>query len=180
MAEGTRLDNPGIRQRLSRLDELLEQVDRAPGPAAEAAAEAVRTLTEVYGEALARVLDGAAPPLVDRLTDDELVGHLLVLHDLHPEPLRERVERALAEIRPAIESHGGRVELAGIDGGVARVRLSAKGCGSSASTVEQAVTESILAMAPELTGVEQVKERAPTEPAWVPVESLVSRTGRSA
>lgn len=182
MADDSRLDNAAVRQRLTRLDELLEQVEQAPGPAAEAAMEAVQALTDVYGEALARVLDAASPPLADRLGDDELVGHLLVLHDIHPAPLPDRVERAIADVRPYVESHGGRVELAGIAAGVARVRLSGTcgSCASSTTTLEQVVAESVLAMAPELSGVEPVEQvRERPEPAWIPVESLMARPGRA-
>ncbi|WP_199431957.1 NifU family protein [Qaidamihabitans albus] len=186
MADATRLDDAEVRQRLARIDELLERVEQVPGPTAEAAIEAVQTLTEVYGEALARVLGAASPPLVERMVGDELLGHLLVLHDVHPDPLADRVERALDGIRPYIESNGGRVELAGIEDGVARVRLSGsgKGCSSSSTTVEEAVTESVLALAPELTRVEPVPDPAGEEaPSLIPVEALLSRTagaGRNA
>lgn len=171
-----RLDDMAVRQRLARIDELLERVEQVPGPTSDAAIEAVQALAEVYGEALGRVLDAASPPLADRLAADELVGHLMVLHDVHPEPLAGRVERALDGVRPYIESHGGHVELTEIDdhSGVARVRLSGacESCSSSAATLEQAVTESVLAMAPELSGVEAVQDAGGQEPTLIPVEAL--------
>ena len=180
MAEPGRLDNTEIQQRLARIDELLERIEGTPGPTAEAAIEAVQTLTEVYGEALARILGFASPPVVDQLVDDELVGHLLVLHDIHPEPVADRVERALDQVRPYIESHGGKVELAEIDAGIARVRLSGacKSCSSSAATLEQAVSDAVLALAPELTGVEQAREPQVDRPvaAMIPVEALLRRS----
>ena len=178
MAEG-RLDNAAVKQRLTRIDELLERVEGVPGPTAEAAIEAVQTLAEVYGEALARVLGLASPPVVDQLVGDELVGHLLVLHDIHPDPVVDRVERALDEVRPYIESHGGQVELAEIEAGIARVRLSGacKSCSSSSATLEQAVTESVLALAPELTGVEPVQDAGDEQaPSVIPVDALLRRT----
>ncbi len=138
----------------------------------------MQTLAEVYGEALAWVLGLASPPVVDQLVGDELVGHLLV-HDIHPDPLADRVERALDEVRPYIESHGGQVELAEIDAGVARVRLSGacKSCSSSSATLEQAVTESVLALAPELTGVEPVQDAGDERsPSVIPVDALLRRT----
>jgi Fe-S cluster biogenesis protein NfuA len=102
-----------------------------------------------------------------------LVGHLLVLHGIHPDPVPVRVARALGRLRP----HVGHVELLGIEGMVARVRLPAAhgGCGSSADAVEAAVTESVLAIAPELTAVEAVREQAPS---LIPVDALLVRTGR--
>lgn len=178
MADSNRLDNAAVQQRLARIDELLERVEQVPGPTAEAAIEVVRTLTEVYGEALARVLSFASPPLVDRLVADELLGHLLVLHDVHPDPLADRVERALDGVRPYIRSHGGQVELAEIDAGVARVRLSGacKSCSSSSATLEQAVTEAVLALAPELSAVEPVQDSGEQAPTVIPVEALLRST----
>ena len=52
----------------------------------------------------------------DRLAADELVAGLLMIHDLYPVPLEERVTRALDTVRPYMESHGGNVELLGVRG----------------------------------------------------------------
>src|SRR3954470_9408994 len=115
MADSTRLDNAAIQRRMARLDELLQRVEQAPGPAAEAAIEAVRMLTEVYGEALARLLSLGDASLTDRLADDELLSHLLVLHDIHPHSLPARVEKALDDIRPYVRARGGEIQLEEID-----------------------------------------------------------------
>ncbi len=173
MAESGRLDNAAVRQRLTRIDELLERVEGVPGPTAEAAIEAVQTLTEVYGEALARVLGLASPPVVDQLVGDELVGHLLVLHDIHPDPLERRVARAVDDLRPAVQERGGDVELAGIADGVANVRLSIKGCASSG--VEDAVREAVLAIAPELSDVQRAPAAGDGDAAFVPLDALLHR-----
>jgi Fe-S cluster biogenesis protein NfuA len=113
------------------------------------------------------------------LLDDELVYHLLILHGIHPQPVEARVARALDDVRPYIRSHGGEVELVGIANGVARVRLSGscQGCASSAATLEHAVTESVLAVAPELTGVEAAPGPAgqPRSPALIPADSLLRK-----
>ncbi|MEU9386197.1 NifU family protein, partial [Streptomyces sp. NPDC048279] len=80
MADPGRLDGRAVEARLARLDTLLEGLESAPGPTGGPAVEAVRLLTEVYGEALARVLDRADAALAGQLFDDELLDHLLVLH----------------------------------------------------------------------------------------------------
>ena len=72
-----RLLDPEVEARLARLDALLDGLDATPGPATRSAVEAVALLTEVYGEALARVLDLSDGTLAARLADDELLGHLL-------------------------------------------------------------------------------------------------------
>ena len=50
----------------------------------------MRLVTELYGSGLARILELAEQAtgpadLVARMADDEVVGSLLVVHDLHPE-----------------------------------------------------------------------------------------------
>ncbi|MFI9722184.1 NifU family protein [Streptomyces sp. NPDC052396] len=166
-----RLDDQAIGRRLARVDDLLERVEEAPGPMARAALDAIGTLTEVYGEALARVLDTAGPELGGRLAEDELVGHLLVLHDLHPDGVERRVARALDGLRPAVREQGGEVELAGVAEGVATVRLTVKGCRSTSAALEQAVREAVLAIAPELSEVRRLPD-APGPPAFVPLSAL--------
>ena len=50
-----------------------------------------------------------------RFDGDELVSGLLMIHDLYPVPIEERIMEALDTVRPYMESHGGNVELLGID-----------------------------------------------------------------
>lgn len=176
MAEPRRLDAQAVEARLARLDDLLERVEAVPGPTGEAAVEAVRTLTEVYGEALARVRDLADPRLRERLADDELIGHLLVLHEVHPEPAERRVARALDRLAPALGERGTQAVLLGVEDGEARVRLTVKGCGCSPQTVEDAVREAVLTAAPELSGMRRVSGSGPA-PAFVPLEALVPGAG---
>ncbi|MEU0967411.1 NifU family protein [Streptomyces sp. NPDC005917] len=175
MAEPGRLDGASVEARLARLDTLLEELASVPGPTGGSAVEAVRLLTEVYGEALARVLDRADEPLAERLADDELLDHLLVLHDIHPESPERRAARAVERLRPAVRERGGDVEWAGVEDQVGRVRLTTgggcgSGCGGGTTDVTDVVREAVLAAAPELADVQPVPE-APA-PAFVPLDSL--------
>ncbi|MFD5949021.1 NifU family protein [Streptomyces collinus] len=176
-APGARLADPDVEARLGRLDELLEGLESAPGPTTRSATEAVALLTEVYGEALARVMDHADERVAERLAEDELLGHLLVLHDIHPEPAERRAARAVERLRPAVQERGGDVEWAGVEGQVARVRLTTgggcgSGCGGGGDEVTDAVRAAVLAAAPELTSVEPLTE---TAPAFVPLTTLTHR-----
>lgn len=170
-----RLPDPAVEARLARLDEVLAGLESTPGPALEA----VRLLTEVYGEALARVLDLAEQPLREELAADELLGHLLVLHDIHPEPPEHRAARAVEKLRPAVRERGGDLEWAGVDGRVARVRLRTGGCGSGcgggAGDPLEAVRAAVLAVAPELEAVEPVTEERRPAPAFVPLSTIKRR-----
>ena len=180
MADGLdRLDDKAVAQRLARIDDLLERVEGAPGPRREAALDAVRALTEIYGEALARVLDRAAPPLAEAMAADELLGHLMVLHEIHPEPSGEagRPRRGGPAARGARQLAGD-VELVGIEGTVARVRLTSSGCGSGAAPPRPAWPKRSgkpsSPAAPELSEVEWMPD--PVKPAaFVPLAALTHR-----
>jgi Fe-S cluster biogenesis protein NfuA len=173
-----RLDEPAVQELLGSLDELLSRLEQLPGPAAETGLDAVAALSEVYGEALARTVELVAaaetgPPLtVTALASDELVGHLLLLHGLHPAPVEERVDQALDEVRIQL---GGGVELTGIEDGVARVSVTVSGCSSTAETLLSSVADAVLAAAPELTRVEPVSARRPAPAPLISVESLRHR-----
>ncbi|WP_445529197.1 NifU family protein [Streptomyces cyslabdanicus] len=178
-----RLADPDVEARLARLEELLAGLESAPGPTVRSALEAVRLLTEVYGEALGRVLDRAGGELTARLAEDELVGHLLVLHEIHPEPAERRAERAVERLRPAVRERGGDVEWMGLEEQVARVRITTggggcgSGCGGATDDVTGAVRAAVLAAAPELAAVEAVAGASERQAAaaFVPLDSLVRR-----
>jgi Fe-S cluster biogenesis protein NfuA/nitrite reductase/ring-hydroxylating ferredoxin subunit len=167
------LDDGATRERITRVESLLEEVDSLADPAGrEMAGALVEALVELYGEGLRRIVDGledegaeALPPAV---VDDELVSHLLLLHDLHPVSVEDRVRGALVEVRPYLESHGGGVELVDVADGVVNLRLqgSCSGCPSSTMTLKLAIEEAIHKAAPDIEEVraEGVIESAP-EPA---------------
>jgi hypothetical protein len=109
---------------IARVDAALDGIESDP-----AALEAVQAVVELYGEGLRRIMAGARE-------EDELVAHLLVLHDLHPVPLEERVREAV----------GDRAEVVSVTGGVVRLRLLG-GCGSAG------VEEVVRAAAPDVEAV---------------------------
>jgi Fe-S cluster biogenesis protein NfuA len=153
-----------VRSEVEAVDGLLARLEElAPGPAREDALEAVAGLLRLYGEALRRIVQ-AVPEASQRLLGDELVSHLLLLHDLHPGSLEDRVTAALEEVVPYIHSHGGGIELVDISGGVARVRLQGhcQGCRASTQTLKLAVEEAVLRAAPELRAVEAIDQQPPT------------------
>jgi len=185
------LDDRGTTARAARIESLLEEVESLPNPETRATVIAiVQDLLALYGEGLGRMVamvgqraDQDQPAADAILTDfaaDELVSHLLLLHDAHPVDLRTRVERALEEVRPYLRSHAGNVELLGVEGGVARLRLegSCNGCPSSTVTLKLAIEEAIRKAAPDLEGIEAegVAAPEPHRPAgFVPVATLTRR-----
>jgi Fe-S cluster biogenesis protein NfuA len=155
------MEDAEVRELVGCVETLLEQIDGD-----ERASEAVQTLATLYGEALARFLAGADP------LEDELLSHLLLVHDLHPVDVEMRVQQALDEVRPYLGSHGGDVELLAVDDGVARLRLggTCNGCPSSTVTLRNAIEEAVMKAAPELERIEA--EGAAPEPALLQIGSL--------
>jgi Fe-S cluster biogenesis protein NfuA len=148
-----------IGDRIERLlDELHTSADRR---AVERAEELLRLVTELYGAGLARIMELAeagGPGVLERITADELVASLLVVHGLHPDDLTTRVSAALESVRPFLAGHGGDVELLGVDepAGAVHLRLmgSCDGCPSSAVTLQHAVERAIVEAAPEITTID--------------------------
>jgi Fe-S cluster biogenesis protein NfuA/nitrite reductase/ring-hydroxylating ferredoxin subunit len=167
------LDDQGLQERAARMETLLGEIESLQDPNARTkAAELVQVLLELYGEGLARMMEVVAEGeererIFEALAGDELVSHLLLLHGLHPLDVETRVIRALEEVRPYLQSHGGNVELLGIEGGVARVRMqgSCDGCPSSAVTLKLAIEEAVQKAAPDLEGIEA---EGVTEPQLAP------------
>jgi Fe-S cluster biogenesis protein NfuA len=151
------------------VERLLDEIGASEDPRVGASAgELVRTLMEFYGSGLARVVELADAETIATLAGDELVGGLLVLHDLHPQSTEERVGAALEKVRPYLGSHSGDVEFLGIDDeGVVHLRLqgSCDGCPSSTVTVKTAIENAVSAAAPEVTGLEVEGMAEPAEPA---------------
>src|ERR671911_622279 len=155
------LDDQELRERVGRIETLLEEIESFEDPEARAkTAEMVQALLELYGEGLGRIVESVGrlggEDLKAELLGDELITHLLLLHGLHPVDVETRVLGALDEVRPYLESHGGNVQFLGIGGGVARLRLGGRwgGCPSSTMTLKLAIEEAVQKAAPELEGVE--------------------------
>jgi Fe-S cluster biogenesis protein NfuA/nitrite reductase/ring-hydroxylating ferredoxin subunit len=172
------LDDRAARERVARVDVLLEELERA-GPAVptDLAVELVQALLDLYGEGLARVVAEVAArdpggELARALGGDELVAHLLLLHGLHPLPLEARVRAALDEVRPYLESHGGDVELVGIEDHVVRLALrgSCHGCASSTATLKLAIEDAIHKAAPDVEGIEADGAATPAPPPLLQLE----------
>ena len=140
----------------------------------------VALVTNLYGAGLERLLEVLTDAgrldtvALDALAADELVSGLLLVHGLHPYDVTTRVAAALDSVRPYMGSHGGDVELLGIDdAGVVTLRLlgTCDSCPSSTVTLQLAVEGAIQAAAPEVSAIE-VEPAARSAPGLISVESL--------
>ena len=165
-----------------RVEEILDRLaaggDREVCGAAE---ELVRALMDFYGAGLARVVaiaGRAEPQTLERLLGDDLVSGMLVLHDLHPEEVGARIDRALRSLP------GRPVELVGFDpdSGVLRVRsASAGGCGcaSTDAGARESVENALACFAGEVTRVELESSQAAAEPVLLQISPRPHTVGAS-
>lgn len=146
-----------------RIEALLE-ASSASGPVVrERAEELLRQVVDLYGAGLERLMELAyergalTDELLEDLAGDDLVSSLLLVHGLHPYDVEDRVERALAGVRPYLGTHGGDVHLVEVTPeGVVRLRMmgSCDGCPSSSVTLQLAVEGAITDAAPEVVSIE--------------------------
>jgi Fe-S cluster biogenesis protein NfuA/nitrite reductase/ring-hydroxylating ferredoxin subunit len=157
--------NPGddINAHGERLQKLLAEVEALPYPGArELIQDCMESVLGFYGTGLKRILqvvseDGAEGRKVFRdLIRDDVVKGLLLIHDLHPLNLEDRLLEALDKVRPYLKSHGGNVELISLENDVARLRLqgTCQSCASSSVTLELAIRHAIEQACPDLVHFE--------------------------
>jgi Fe-S cluster biogenesis protein NfuA/nitrite reductase/ring-hydroxylating ferredoxin subunit len=160
-ATETSIERP--EQLVERVQELQSRLELSGDSATAALAEElVAAIVQMYGLGLERIVgslmaDGAdGERLAASLAEDDLVSTLLLIHDLHPVPLEQRVSDALDSVRPYMESHGGNVELLSLEHGVARIHLrgSCSDCSASSVTLELAIKQALEQAAPDLEGLE--------------------------
>ena len=150
-----------------RVEALLAELGSQAGPQVAATAEElVSCLVELYGAGLAEMVriigedaeeNRSGRRLMEKLAADPLVESLLLLHDLHPLPVADRVRRAIEAVMPQLGAHAGQVEFMGVDDqGVIHLSLErgGHGCGSSSGAAAEAIEQAVAAAAPEAAGVD--------------------------
>jgi Fe-S cluster biogenesis protein NfuA/nitrite reductase/ring-hydroxylating ferredoxin subunit len=159
---------------VDRVQELTEQLEQVRDVHARTVAdELVAAIMQLYGAGLERIVDALEAPgasaaeVRDALIDDGVVASLLLIHGLYPVDLETRVNEALDSVRPYMASHGGDVELLGVEDGVARLRLAGHcdGCPASESTLELTIRRALEEAAPDLEGLEVEGAAPPPRPA---------------
>lgn len=148
---------------MEKVQELAAQIDGlSDATVRKTAQEFMRSIMELYGLGLQKVVQvltdsgDVGAPMRQELIQDGVFASLLLIHDLYPIPLEERVEEGLDSVRPYLASHGGAVELVRIQDGVAYLALegSCKGCPASQATLELAIKKALDEAAPDLAGLQ--------------------------
>ncbi len=170
-ADGRAAGSVSPEELVQRIQDLQERLEATGDAAAREAADAlVSAVVQMYGAGLERIVEllagagEAGREIASSLSDDALVATLLLIHDLHPVPLEDRVQAALESVRPYMESHGGNVELLSLHDGVATIHLrgSCSDCSASAVTLELAIKQALEEAAPDLEALEVLGVAAQT------------------
>jgi Fe-S cluster biogenesis protein NfuA len=141
----------------SRIERVVRDLERCSDPVAlDAARDLTATLLSMHRDGLARVLELVARTdraLLDSFARDERVAALLLLHDLHPVGLEDRVIQALEKVGSFVRSKGARVELREANDGTVRLSLSGEGprCPSTARALRDAIDRAIVEAAPDVS-----------------------------
>jgi Fe-S cluster biogenesis protein NfuA/nitrite reductase/ring-hydroxylating ferredoxin subunit len=168
---------------VERIDELVLKLETgADADVRDTAKELLQALMAFHGAGLERLLSlvrdgGGGQATLDQFARDELVRSLLLLYGLHPVDVETRVLEALEKTRPYLRSHGGNVELVGVEAdGTVRLRMqgSCHGCPSSAVTLKLAIEQAIRDAAPDVTEIVVVDNSAPHATSPLPLVELQS------
>jgi hypothetical protein len=160
------IDDARLRAESGQIERLLGELrELVTPPAWQRIEQVLARVVALYGAGLEHALEharaaGAAPAALDeRLTGDELLASLLVLHGLHPLPAEERILRALAVVRAQLDLADHELVLAELtDAGVVHLEATvALGGGAMAARVAEGITRrAIEVAAPEVTAIELV------------------------
>jgi Fe-S cluster biogenesis protein NfuA len=169
-------------QRLHQLETLIGQVEAYEDEdVRRPALDAIQALLQLHSDGLERMLLSIAKAgpigeaLIADMAGDEIVGGLLLLHDLHPIGLEARIRQALDNLRPYLASHGADVDLTSIneDGEVAlRLHGGRQGVGSSAVMLRYAIEQALLEAAPDITSIHVEGVTQPAPVASVPLSQI--------
>jgi len=168
-----------LEQLASALDAAVEELEGLDAGPRAVADRLKAALDDLHRAALVHIVRGLraderGTELLFELVDDPAVRIVMLSHGLiRPDPMTLARE-ALDTVRPQLQSHGGDVDLARIEDGVAYVRLAGacNGCSMAAVTMRNGVEEALKAMVPGITGVEVL----PNEPG--PALIQLSEIGR--
>ena len=164
------------------VDRAAERVGELEGEARERALDLQRAIEAFHKPALVHIVrtlrdDPRGKELLFELVDDPHLHAVLALHGIVRADPMTRGERALATVRPYLQSHGGDVELVRIEGDTAFVRLhgSCSGCSMSAVTLREGVEEALVRLVDEVARIE-VLEDQPTA-AFIPLSAVGRKPG---
>jgi hypothetical protein len=165
---------------IDKIEGLVRQAESFSDPnARRIAVELLQAVLEFHGAGLNRILEiiadagPAAADILTRITADNLASSLLLLHDLHPDDLDTRINRAVEKLQEVFASLGAKLSLLAIEPGIVRLHFDSARTWSG-TPVRASVENAIFQAAPEIETVviEGLKETPPAN--FVPVSDLLA------
>jgi Fe-S cluster biogenesis protein NfuA len=147
---------------IQRVETLVAELEAADPACQAAARNLVRAVLDLHAAGLARIVEwlsqggAAARAVLDACCRDDLVGHLLLLHDLHPKDLETRVSQALEKLRPQLHKSGGNVELLEVAAGTVRLhaQIDCNGDTAARAAFRSRIEQAVLEAAPDAEAIE--------------------------
>ena len=145
-----------------QLNILLESVEQHPDEQVRNHVRAlVYTMLDLHHGALQRIVDiitvqPDGDATLQELVRDELVQAVLMVHELLPYTLEERIEKALETAREQLKVYGADVALVSVNNGVALMKLmgSSATANVSSSILKAEIEHAVHAAAPDLLDIE--------------------------
>lgn len=169
MADRTTLDDL-----LDRMESMLEAVEELPPADRDNVLALLDAIDHFHRLALGHLGRALGPSTVEHLRD--VHPSIAWLWEAYGVGLDDRAsaERAMEDIRPYIQSHGGEVDVLDVEDGIVHVRLSGScsGCSASAITLQEGVEKAMRTHLPGFRGLE-VEEDGDATPHPPPGQTLL-------
>lgn len=92
------------RQATNTIESILDELDDVPSGVRERSVAMLARVSDLHEAALAQIVGAIDPELrpsdelLDAVGQDHLIASVLLIHDLHPEPIDVRLDRTLSEL----------------------------------------------------------------------------------
>ncbi|MBD2245714.1 NifU family protein [Nostoc sp. FACHB-888] len=146
-------------QEINRFEAIISEWDESQRCVAVGLKRAIEALHKAALTSLIKSLKEESMPALRHAVADEVVYAVLLYHELvkpPKPPLSQRIQTALEEVRPALKSHNGDVELVAIKPpDTVEVKLigTCSSCPTSTLTLSQGVEQAIKNHCPEISKV---------------------------
>lgn len=163
---------------IDKIEELVRRAESLDDPEACAVViDLLRAVLDFHAAGLKHVMEIAADcgaagaAIIERIATDDLTSSMLLLHDLHPDDLETRINRAVCKLQEMFTSLGASLSLVTIEPGIVRVHFDSARAWSG-NPVRDSIQNAILQAAPEVENViiEGLKEAPAAN--FVPVSNL--------
>lgn len=143
-------------QWIDKIEELVREAEELPDPRARSVAvDLLQAVLDFHAAGLERIMEIAADEgdgTMERFATDDLTSSLLLLHDLHPDDLATRVNRAVQKLQDMFATLGATLSLLAMEPGTVRLQFDSARTWSG-TPVRASVENAIFQAAPEIGSV---------------------------